>query len=228
MLNYLFSKTLQHKSLTSVIAATSGLIVGLSSLQDLANIATILSALAAIVGIPFLILNLKEQQKLYTQTMESQQNNDIELSFGHRCASITQTLSYVTNIDANIEGGAAILKYGWMCSRRSMSFEQVLNQLGEYSVLAVLTSLLEVTKWTISDQKHFKYYDLFRARYMALLLALEQIIEPAVKDLNDKQIFTKFGSDQQKYQIIKAYKRLQKLDFDAWSEVQLVEAFPED
>lgn len=180
---------------------------------------SIVSALAALIGIPYLIRNFITQRESNSELRRQQLEIEREKSFERFCKSIEIGLSYVTNIQNNITGAPAIIKYGELNTNGIVDLDTTLNELGVVPLKSVTAALSSLVLWTKQDHVHYRFYDFYRVRFVPILLALEQIVPAETFELSKQELFTKYGNNSDKYSFIISIWLLHQEDFMLWGDI---------
>lgn len=175
---------------------------------------------AAIIGVPYLIRNFILQRQSYEELKRQQIDAEQEHNFEQLCKSIEIGLSYVTNIKNDINGGPAIVKYGELNNKGTLSFDNVISELGLLSLKAVSASLSELINWIMVDSSRYKYYSFYRVRFVAIVQGLEQMMPENIFKFNKDQLFEEYGDDQEKYSFILAVWELHRKDCNLWIKIE--------
>ncbi len=189
------------------------------------SIGAFMSAYAACLGIPFIVRNFSIQSKTYKKLQEQKLDSDMEREFSELCKSIDIGLSYVRNTSGTMEGGSAIIKYGDQClsTPSAVNIDVVIKELGINAIKSIASGLFQLADWTLTDERHFKYYPFYRVRYMPIILSFEKMM-PDSNFLSMTQsdlIKTYAVDDPDKYSFILSVWHLSKRDFDLWTEYEM-------
>lgn len=178
-----------------------------------ANFGSFISGLTALVGIPFLLYGLFLQRVSLDKLTKQQLDADLENAFESRCKSIDVGLSYIKNINDTDRGGSAIIRYGALCVT-SKIHNQALNELTPGAILGVVAGLIELERWMFLDKRHLRFRPFFRARYMSIVVALENFIPEQAVNNSEAAIKRNFLNDQSKLSLYLAINTLKILDGD--------------
>lgn len=188
------------------------------SAEDLGNLGSFIGGITALFGIPFLLLNIYYQKKSLDELKIEQLHQKREQEFRLRCESIDSSFQYVSN--GNVTGATAIIGYGDLCGKESMNIDNVINNVGASSLKAVLAGIAELIRWTTQDKEHFEYYNIYRARYVAIVIAFEKMLPAEANNKSNTELLKMCNNNQDKYSLLVSIKEIQLQDFNLWVDVE--------
>lgn len=227
--NYNFFQGLALKFINNNLIKICWAIVGLSLLaalfyplwfpqssvcsQNYANFGQWISGIVSVVGIPFIILTLY----LQTRTIEEDER---EKTFERHCKSIEIGLSYIRNRNNNVEGGAALVRYGELCEAGTLDFIKATDELTVDALKSVTAALSDLLEWVRQPKNRFQFHSFFRVRFMSLIIAFEKMLPPDAHGMTEAELFRRFGNDNHRYPLILSIHRLKAKEFDVWTEYE--------
>lgn len=185
-----------------------------NNFQALGNLGTFIGAMVGVVGAIYII-------RTFNELMRERISNNMTREFENNCRSIEIGMSYISNHEGNLKGGAAIIKGADLCVNGSLEFKKAVHQVGILPLKAVAASLLELIKWISKDERHFEFYVYFRVRFITIVMALESMLPSEISQMKKDQIFLKYGNDNELYALIVSILDLRTLEFDLWTKLQM-------
>lgn len=181
--------------------------------QGFANFGQWISGVVSFVGIPFVVLTLY----LQTRTMEEEER---EKTFERHCKSIEVGLSYIRNRNNNVEGGAAIVRYGELCEAGTLTFNTTTDELTVDALKSVVAALSDLLDWVRLPKNRFLFHSFFRVRFMSLIIAFEKMLPSQAHGMSESALFRTYGNDNQRYSLMLAIHRLKMKEFETWTEYE--------
>jgi len=185
-----------------------------------ANFGQWLSGLVALIGIPLLFLTLFLQTRSIREERRIRESDETEKSFERYCKSIEAGLAYIKNREGTSEGGAAIVRYGDLVERGTITFNAVTDELTVDALKSVVAALSELLTWIDNPRHLSRFHSFFRVRFMSLIVAFEKMLPTGAKKMTEVQLLKSFGNDNQRYPLILAMYRLWKQEFETWTKLQ--------
>lgn len=182
-----------------------------------ANFGQGISGVVSVVTMPLLVLTLLLQTKGIAEAREIREQDLAEKSFEAHCKSIESGLMLIKNQAGNIEGGAAIIRYGELCAKGTLTFEATTNELTVDALKSVVAALSDLIDWIDKPKNRFKFHSFFRVRFMSFIIGFEKMLPDGVMAMIGQELFSKYGTDAQRYPLILAIHRLHKKEFYSWT-----------
>lgn len=186
--------------------------------SEFANFGQWLSGIVSLVSVPLLLATIYLQARTMANEQAAKEEEDREKSFERHCKSIEVGLSHISNRANNIQGGAAIIRYGNLCEEGIVDFHTTIRELPIEALKAVIAALSDLLDWVRLPKNNFIFHNYFRVRFMSLILAFEKIMPAEAHGLTEQQLFSQYGNNNDQYSLLLAIHRLKTKEFEVWTE----------